>query len=109
MSDKESYTLAMSPLLRLDALKWDSWNLEHITKHNVTVGEILESLSNIVEGRKSYKERYLVFGTTDQGRLLTITIGRDPNHPTVWYVFSARDTSRKERKSLSTASGNNAP
>lgn len=101
--------LAMSPLLRLDALNWDFWNLEHIAKHDMTVGEILESLDNIVEGRKSYKERFQVFGTTDQGRLLSVIIGRDPDHPTVWYVFSARDASRKERKYLRTESGNNAP
>ncbi len=101
--------LAMSPLLRLDALNWDAWNLEHISKHDVTVEEILESLDNIVEGRKSYKERFQVFGTTDEGRLLSIIIGRDPNFPTVWYVFSARVASRKERKYLSTEFGSNAP
>lgn len=106
MSDMQLYNSAMSPLLLLDALSWDSWNLEHIAKHDVTVAEILEALDHIVEGKATYKSRFLVVGTTEQGRVLSIVIGRDPQSPTIWYVFSARDASRKERANFRTSSGN---
>jgi uncharacterized DUF497 family protein len=96
----------MSPTLHLDALDWDSWNLEHITKHDVTVDEILEALDNLVEGKETYKGRYLVVGTTDRGRVLSIIIGRNPEPPTVWYVFSARPASRKELRYFEENSGN---
>jgi uncharacterized DUF497 family protein len=98
MSDTWKYNSRMSPILNLDALDWDSWNLEHITKHDVTVGEILEALDNVVEGRESYKGRYQVIGATDRGKVLSMIIGSNPEHPTVWYVFSARPASRKERR-----------
>jgi uncharacterized DUF497 family protein len=90
--------LGMSPILYLDALEWDSWNLEHVTKHDVTVAEILEALDNVVEGKQSYKGRFQVVGTTDRGKVLSIIIGPNPEHPTIWYVFSARPASRRERK-----------
>lgn len=99
----------MSPTLFLDALDWDHWNLDHITKHEVTVSEILEALDNIVEGNATYKGRYQVMGTTDRGRVLSIIIGRNPQHPTIWYVFSARPASRKERKHLNKDSRNVNP
>src|SRR5690606_17118470 len=97
MSDGMRYTLDMSPLLRMDALTWDNWNLEHIKKHDVTVGEILDVLDSVVDGQASYKGRYRVIGVTRQGRVLTIVVGRNPSHPTIWYVFSAHPASRKER------------
>src|SRR6476620_4979459 len=79
-------------------LTWDDWNLEHITKHLVTPEEAEEVALGFPHFTETYKNRLLMTGPTRSGRFLTVVIGEDPNSPGVYYVFSVRSASRRERR-----------
>ena len=78
-------------------LIWDSWNKEHIKKHNVEVIEVEEACkasSKIII--KSYLGRTVILSTTNKGRLLTVVGSQDRQKEL--YVVSTRDMSKKERR-----------
>jgi hypothetical protein len=79
---------AMSQLPpRIDALAWDDWNLDHITKHSVTPVEVEEVITSQAIYRASYKNRIVVTGPTPAGRMLTVIIGESPRQAHHHYVF----------------------
>lgn len=82
-------------IIKSNELFWDDWNSEHIKKHNVKKNEVEEALSQRVQARKGNKSRLLLFGYTKTKRLLALAIKKTTNG---YYIFSARDASRKERK-----------
>lgn len=84
-------------IIKSDELFWDDWNSEHIKKHNVKKSEIGEALSQRVQARKGNKGRLLIFGYTKGKRLLAIVIKKTSRG---YYVFSARDANRREKKYL---------
>jgi uncharacterized DUF497 family protein len=86
------------PDIEIGSLRWDDWNRDHCAKHGISVSEIEALLTGSVFGRETYKGRYQVFRTDTQGRILSFVIGADPDRPDVWYVFSARPASRRERR-----------
>lgn len=86
-------------------LVWDDWNKEHIKKHNVTQCEAEEVFVSKIEVQQSYKRRTMLFGETKNKRYLTVVVSFEkPKRP---YVVSARDMSRKERKSYELATKTN--
>lgn len=83
----------------VDRLDWDAWNLEHITKHGITREQVEEAIaSSETIARETRKNRFLVLGPTQAGRLLAVVIGPAPNEPGAFYTFSARPASRQERR-----------
>jgi uncharacterized DUF497 family protein len=78
-------------------LEWDERNEEHIARHGVSVGEVIE----VIEGRshaRKHRGRYLVFGRTGAGRYLLIVLvhkGRG-----CWRVITSRDMTDAERRHL---------
>lgn len=78
-------------------LVWDEWNIEHIAKHNVTRVEVEETFARTVRAKKSYKGRLLVFGKTKGKRFLAVALEKEERG---YYVLSARNASRKERRDL---------
>lgn len=90
----------MTIRLQIDRLEWDEWNLEHITKHDVTKDEIDAVVRSDFAQKESYKGRILITGTTATGRVLSVVVGQSPNRSGAYYVFSARPASRKERREL---------
>ena len=90
---------------RVDALDWDAWNEEHITKHGVTQDEVEEAVTGDAIFRASYKNRIAATGPTLDGRMLTVIIGESPHQPRLYYVFSARPASRQERREYLQAKG----
>lgn len=82
----------------IDRLHWDDWNREHLVKHAVTVEEAEEVVAGEPIFRASYKQRLAVTGPSAAGRLLTVVIGEVPHQPGSFYVFSARPSSREERR-----------
>ena len=76
-------------------LVWDTWNIEHIKKHKVTVGEVEQAYLNEIIRAPGKKGRILVIGSTKKDRLITIFISyqKQPDP----YVVSARDSSKRER------------
>jgi uncharacterized DUF497 family protein len=78
-------------------LIFDERNREHIKKHNVVESEIILAGNNLIYHRQSYKGRYLAIGRSGT-RLITIVINR--KGPGKYYVVTARDTSKKERRNV---------
>jgi uncharacterized DUF497 family protein len=83
---------------RIEQLAWDDWNREHLKKHHVTPEEAAEVLVDRPVIRDTYKNRYAAIGPTRTGRMLTVIVGPDPAIPNLFYVFSARPASRRERR-----------
>jgi uncharacterized DUF497 family protein len=79
-------------------LYWDDWNRDHIAKHAVLPGEAEEVIAGRPMVRDTYKQRLLLIGPTLAGRILTVVAGPVPSQPGIYYVFSARPASRKERR-----------
>jgi uncharacterized DUF497 family protein len=81
----------------IDRLVWDDWNRDHIAKHAVLPEEAEEVVAGQPTVRETYKQRLQFVGPTLAGRMLSIVVGPVPDQPGVYYVFSARPASRKER------------
>lgn len=92
------YDTAMDNSPRIERLAWDDWNREPIKKHHVTPEEVAEVLVVRPIIRDTYKHRYAAIGPTRSGRMLTVIVGPDPGVPDLFYVFSARPASRRERR-----------
>jgi uncharacterized DUF497 family protein len=83
-------------MIVIDELIWDEWNINHIKKHNVKSNEVEEACDNLIEVFESYNNRLIILGKTDKKRILAIIMAQiDKNS---YYVVTARDASRKERK-----------
>ena len=76
-------------------LIWDSTNVAHIGKPNVTVFEVeIAAKDPKVKYRYTYDNRYMMCGRADE-RLLSVIISEQT--PGGFYVVTARDMSKKER------------
>ena len=87
--------------------EWDKGNIEkNLIKHNVTSQETEEPFDNkpnsiIRDEKHSLKERrYLLWGTTDKGRKLSIIFTIRKNKIR---IISVRDMNKKERKAYEKA------
>ena len=90
----------MTIRLSIDRLDWDPWNREHITKHNVTPDESEEVVRSEPLIEESYRGRYRIIGETKEQRVLVVIIGENPRIDGLYYVFSTRPASRRERERL---------
>lgn len=85
-------------MLTIRRLLWDSWNVAHIARHQVTPEEVEEACHADApytdEGKKG---RIRLVGPTLSGRLLAVIL--DPEEEEgVYYPVTARPASRKERR-----------
>jgi uncharacterized DUF497 family protein len=87
----------MSSRPAIDRLLWDEWNRDHIAKHAVLPEEAEEVIAGLPRVNETYKQRLQLVGPSLAGRMLSIVVGAVPDRPGVYYVFSARPASRKER------------
>ena len=78
-------------------LVFDSWNRNHIQKHNVTIEEIVKAGHNLIYHKQSYQQRYVAIGRCGP-RLLSLVIKRVSVGK--YYLITARDASKKERKKV---------
>jgi len=77
-------------------LFWDSWNVEHIAKHKVTVKEVETALlDKKVKSLKAHDGRLMILGRIGV-RLLAIILAEESRGR--YYVVTARDMDKKERK-----------
>lgn len=97
--------VGMEPLPHIDHLVWDEWNRQHLTKHGVTADEVERVIAGDPSVRATYKNRLQVVGPATAGRMLSVVIGPAPAQPDVYYVFSARPASRKERAAYASEKG----
>lgn len=78
-------------------LIWDEFNVDHIAHHSVQWYEVEEVIQGRVRMKKGRGERrYYIYGQTESGRYLTI-IADDKGHG-AFYVVTARDMTRQERR-----------
>jgi uncharacterized DUF497 family protein len=92
--------MVMTIDLHIDRLDWDEWNREHITKHDVTQQEATEVVRSRPLIEEAYKGRYRLIGDTLHGQILVVIVGENPETHGLFYVFSARPASRRERERL---------
>lgn len=76
---------------------WDDWNREHIKRHNLSVKEIVKASQIIIYHKRTYKGRYLVI-CRESKRLITIVLKRESKGK--YYLITARDASKKERRKI---------
>ena len=84
-------------MLTIEKLLWDSWNRAHIARHKVTVDEVEEICQSDPVVQQGKKGRLLIYGITNNGRVLTIVL--DPEEKIgVYYPVTAHISSKKERR-----------
>lgn len=83
--------------IRVKRLIWDSWNIKHIEKHSVTKNEIELAIKNLAYHKQTYYGRYLLVGRSGL-RILAVVLKR--LDVTAYYVVTARDASKKERRKI---------
>lgn len=74
---------------------WGGWNRGHIKKHDVSEDEVEELCKGTYKQQPTYDNRFLIFGRVGK-RLLTVILARESAGK--YYVITARDMSKKERK-----------
>ena len=82
----------------VEEIVWDGWNLRQIAAHGIVAAQVEQTLLGRPIFVGSYKDRLVAIGPDADGRMLAIVIGPQPGSPTIFYVFSARAASRKERR-----------
>ena len=86
-------------MMDVERLEWDEWSIRHVRKRHGIHPEVVEA---VCHGGyitlASCKNRIVVIGPEPGGRILTVVIGPVPEQPGVYYTFSARPASRKERR-----------
>lgn len=83
--------------IKILELVWDTWNIEHIKKHNVSQQEIVKSIENTLYHRRAHSGRYLSVGRAGK-RIITVILRRQKL--STYYPVTARDANRKERKDV---------
>ena len=78
-------------------LIWDAWNMAHIALHGVAPEEVEEACHGEHITDETYKGRIRLIGTTAAGRMLTVILAPQEEQG-VYYVITARDAGRKERR-----------
>lgn len=81
--------------IKVKIFLWDEWNVAHITKHNVTQEEVEAVGKTLIGHKKGNQGRYLLIGRSG-ARLISIIVSRKGTG--IYYVVTARDASKTERK-----------
>lgn len=68
--------------------------MEHVLKYRVKPDDVEEALKGSYIARGTYKRRILVIGKSGS-RMLSIVLNKEPRG---YYVVTARDASRRERR-----------
>jgi uncharacterized protein len=79
---------------------WSSRSVAHIARHDITPEEVEDVLFNppLDARRGKHEGTYLVFGRTRNGRRHVVVIAPRPRNS--WYVVTARDVDRAERRRM---------
>jgi len=81
--------------IKIRELIWNEHNVEHIKKHNVTVGEAEEAVKNFTAHKAGKKGRYIAIGRSGT-RLISVIVKRERTG--IYYPVTARDAAKEERK-----------
>lgn len=83
-------------MLNVRRLVWDTFNVPHIARHDVTPDEVEAVCHGTPLTSSTYDGRIRVVGPTSSGRMLTAILA--PRGRGVYYPVTARPASRKERQ-----------
>ena len=85
--------------MTIGKLIWDVWNINHIARHNVIPEEVEEVCdSREVYISKSRNHSFRIIGQTLAGRYLLIILGYRDSNSNSYYVLTARDATKSERR-----------
>ena len=84
-------------MINISKLIWDSWNVAHIARHNVTPEEVEQVCHFDPVVQKGKKGRLLVFGPTNNGRMLVAILDKEEEKD-VYYPVTAYKASKKLAK-----------
>ena len=62
-------------VLFIRRLIWDTWNVAHIARHEVTPDEVEEVCHGNFVARQTYRGRLILIRPTHSGRLLALVVG----------------------------------
>jgi uncharacterized protein len=79
-------------------LVWDEWNITHIARHGITPNEVEEICRTNSQTEVANKGRMRVTRLTKKRRIISTFLDPEPKDD-VYYPVSARDASKKERRS----------
>jgi len=82
--------------MRIDELIFNQINIEHIARHNVSPEEVKEVFDGKTLFLKAKYNRIMAIGQSSNGRYLAIILEKVENNR--YFVVTARDADRKERK-----------
>lgn len=82
-------------------LRWDPGNIAHIARHQVSPREVEQVCNGEHIQRAAYAGRIMVIGLSQAGRALSVVL--DPEGGDIYYVVTARPSSRKERRIYNSA------
>jgi uncharacterized DUF497 family protein len=75
----------------------DGKNVQHIARHNVIPEDIEEVCAGPCIARETYGGRVKIVGQTDNGRILSVILGRMHSRIDSYYPITARDADKQER------------
>lgn len=76
---------------------WNKYNVKHIRRHNVTKSEVINAIKNTPVHQRGYNNRYILIGRSGK-RILSIIVRREKAN--TYFVVTARDSDKKERRKL---------
>ena len=82
-------------MVNIKKLVWDSWNVEHIARHDVTQDEVEQMAKGDVLVQIGKKGRTALIGPTNSGRILRVIL--DPEGKDIYYPVTAHTASKKDR------------
>jgi uncharacterized DUF497 family protein len=83
-------------MISIRRLIWDSWNVAHIARHNVSPYEVEEVCQGNFMSSATYKGRIRVLGPTRSGRMLVIILA--PRETRDYYTVTAHDANPPEER-----------
>jgi hypothetical protein len=92
-------------MLVIRKLVWDTWNIEHIARHDVTPEEVEEACNGNYSIRETYGGRLMMISPTQNGRLLAIVLA-PKTEAGAYYTVSAWTASGKLRRFYEEEHGN---
>ena len=81
-------------LIKVKKLVWDSWNIAHIARHDVTPDEVEQVCHTEPLVQEGKRKRLLVVGPTDNGRMLAVILDKEEEKD-AYYPITAYKASKK--------------
>lgn len=89
--------------MTIDELIFNQRNIEHIARHNVSPEEVKEVFDGKTLFLKAKYDRIMAIGQSSNGRYLAVILEKVEDN--TYFVVTARDADRKERKMHTEESG----